>query len=176
MATNENYLSDWVKNLKIEDLHKNHVDFIALIGLMFFCIHKLRLSLLRKTLGVFYRVAKNNDAFMRTAQNFIVVILRMIEEKVPLQKRTQLYEEIWPVFFTITGWGVKYLYTELYQEMGENKEVRKIMNIFIRRVEILSRYFTKDCLSAKDIPDCYISDEEKPTRLSIITESCQDLI
>jgi len=90
LSQNSKYLEEWIDSLKVEDLHKNHPDYIGLVGLMFYTVYKGRLGIFKKAFGAWYRVAYENEAFLKYAQNFIVVILRIIEDKVPLQKRNAL--------------------------------------------------------------------------------------
>lgn len=176
MSQNSNYLSDWIGGLQISELHKNHCDFIGIIGLAFFSIYKLRLDLFRKSLGLFYRITKNNNAFFRFSQNFIAVILKITEEKIPLQKRQLLYQDIWPVFLGIVGAGLKHYYLQSYdnEEIPDVKAMKKIEDLYIKRMELLPRYFTKEVLGAKPIPECWIFDK-KPTQSDILSETCQDL-
>lgn len=179
ISQNPNYLSEWICGLKIADLHKNHCDFIGIIGLTFFSIYKLRLDLFRKSLGLFYQIVKNNDAFFRLSQNFIAVVLRITEEKIPLQKRTAVYADVWPVFFGLVGVGLKFYYMQSYDtdDIPDLKTMKKTQDVFVKRIELLPRYFTKDVMNTNKIPECYIFGFDKnPTQSEILDETCKDLL
>ena len=173
----KDYLEKWLSELVLDSLHKNNCDFIGLVGLLFFSIYKLRLDLFRKALGIFYRVVKNNEGFLRFGQNFVMVILRMIEEKVPLQSRLLLLQNTWPIFFGLVGWGLKHYFNETWtlEEIKDREKALKIQGLFTRRVEVLSKYFNNDSLSKIEIPDCYISTEAL-TRKQILEEGLKDLL
>lgn len=101
----------------------------------------------------------------------------MIEEKVVLKNKLTLLQNTWPVFFGLVGWGLKHIYSETWC-LDEYKEREKILAkheaYFVRRVEILSRYFDKDTLTKVNLPESFISTETL-TRPQILEQSTKDL-